>query len=399
MDFQLRGIEMKDFTNSRRIGANWKSVLLVLSLTVSIPSPATSETMNIWIGTGRSQLSRGIYHCQLNTNGGKLSEPTLVAEMDGPGFLAKHPTEPVLYAVGGLNNEQVVASFAIEGSVDKPTLRFLNLVPIGDGGAAHVSLDKTGKTLFTAQYGGGSVAVFSVKTDGKLLGQTQLIDHQGGSKVVADRQDASHAHWTGVSPDNRFLFVPDLGLDQVVIYKLDATTGRIEPHGSGIVPPGSGPRHMKFHPNGRWIYVLNELNLTVTVFEYDSNAGVMTPKQTVESVPAADLVRERAKSASEIRVHPNGKFVYSANRGHDTISVYAVDPANGELSLIQIENPRCATPRNFNLTPDAKWLLAAGQLSNSLGLFSVDSDSGRLTFQQASVFVPTPICVLFDKGD
>lgn len=390
---------MKDFTNSRRIGANWKSVLLVLSLTVSIPSPATSETMNIWIGTGRSQLSRGIYHCQLNTNGGKLSEPTLVAEMDGPGFLAKHPTEPVLYAVGGLNNEQVVASFAIEGSVDKPTLRFLNLVPIGDGGAAHVSLDKTGKTLFTAQYGGGSVAVFSVKTDGKLLGQTQLIDHQGGSKVVADRQDASHAHWTGVSPDNRFLFVPDLGLDQVVIYKLDATTGRIEPHGSGIVPPGSGPRHMKFHPNGRWIYVLNELNLTVTVFEYDSNAGVMTPKQTVESVPAADLVRERAKSASEIRVHPNGKFVYSANRGHDTISVYAVDPANGELSLIQIENPRCATPRNFNLTPDAKWLLAAGQLSNSLGLFSVDSDSGRLTFQQASVFVPTPICVLFDKGD
>ena len=156
---------------------------------------------------------------------------------------------------------------------------------------------------------------------------------------------------------------------------------------------------MKFHPNGRWIYVLNELNLTVTVFEYDSNAGVMTPKQTVESVPAADLVREKAKSASEIRVHPNGKFVYSANRGHDTISVYAVDPANGKLSLLQIENPRCATPRNFNLTPDAKWLLAAGQLSNSLGLFSVDSDSGRLTFQQASVFVPTPICVLFDKGD
>ena len=390
---------MKDFTNSRRIGANWKSVLLVLSLTVSIPSPATAETMNIWIGTGRSSLSRGIYHCQLNTNGGKLSEPTLVAEMDGPGFLAKHPTEPVLYAVGGLNNEQVVASLAIEGSVDKPTLRFLNSVPIGDGGAAHVSLDRTGRTLFTAQYGGGSVAVFSVNTDGKLLGQTQLIDHQGGSKAVADRQDASHAHWTGVSPDNRFLFVPDLGLDQVVIYKLDATTGRIEPHGSGIVMLGSGPRHMKFHPNGHWIYVLNELNLTVTVFEYDSNAGIMTPKQTVESVPAADLVREKAKSASEIRVHPNGKFVYSANRGHDTISVYAVDPTNGKLSLLQIENPRCATPRNFNLTPDAKWLLAAGQLSNSLGLFSVDSDSGRLTFQQASVFVPTPICVLFDKGD
>ncbi len=372
--------------------------LFILSL-VTNPMSAWAENLNIWIGTGRSSLSRGIYHCQLDTDGGKLSEPTLVAEMEGPGFLAKHPTQAVLYAVGGLNKEQVVAAFAIDGNVDKPSLRFLNSVPIGDGGAAHVSLDKTGQTLFTAQYGGGSVAVFSVSVDGKLLERTQLIDHQGGSKVVPDRQDASHAHWTGVSPDNRFLFVPDLGLDQVVIYKFDATTGKIEPHGRGVVPPASGPRHMKFHPNGRWIYVLNELSLTVTMFEYDSIMGTMTPKQTIEAVPNAELAREKAKSASEIRVHPNGKFVYSANRGHDTLSVYSVDKTNGELKRVQIENPRCATPRNFNLTPDAKWLLAAGQLSNSLGLFSVDSDSGRLVFQQTSVFVPTPICVLFDQGE
>ncbi len=378
--------------------AKWNS-FLVMSILFASPLTAWADNLNIWIGTGRSSLSRGIYHCQLNTDGGKLGEPTLVAEMEGPGFLAKHPTQPVLYAVGGLNKDQVVAAFAIEGSVDKPSLRFLNSVPIGDGGAAHVSLDKTGKTLFTAQYGGGSVAVFSVSNDGKLLERTQLIDHSGGAKVVPDRQDASHAHWTGVSPDNRYLFVPDLGLDRVVIYQLDPKTGKIEPHGSGIVPPGSGPRHMKFHPNGRWIYVLNELSLTVTVFEYDTAMGTMTPKQTIHAVPTAELAREKAKSASEIRVHPNGKFVYSANRGHDTITVYSVDPANGELKRVQIENPRCATPRNFNLTPDAKWLLAAGQLSNTLGLFSVESDSGRLVFQQTSVFVPTPICVLFDQGE
>ncbi len=374
-------------------------IFLCVNIMTVFPEAAEAETINVWIGTSKSSLSRGIYHCQLNTDSRKLSEPTLVAEMEGPGFLAKHPTRPVLYAVGGLNNVPVVAAFAIEGSPEKPSLRLLNSVPIGDGGAAHVSLDKTGKTLFTAQFGGGSVAVFSVQPDGMLRERTQLIDHRGGAKVVADRQDTSHAHWTGVSPDNRFVFVPDLGLDQVIIYKLDAATGKIEAHGSGITPPGSGPRHMKFHPNGRWIYVVNELSLTVTVFEYDATLGTMTPKQTIETVPAAELDLEKAKSCSEIRVHPNGKFVYAANRGHDTITVFAVDQVKGELKKVQCENPRCATPRNFNMTPDAKWLLAAGQLSNTLGLFSVDSETGRMTFQQQSVFVPSPICVLFDQGE
>lgn len=358
-----------------------------------------ADLINVWIGTGRSSISKGIYHCKLDTVSNKLSEPTLAAEMEGPGFLATHPTLPVLYAVGGILNVQVVAAFAIEGSKEKPTLRFVNSVPIGDGGAAHVSVDKSGKTLFTAQYGGGSIAAFSLQADGSLRGQTQLIDHQGGAKVVPGRQDASHAHWTGVSQDNRFVFVPDLGLDRVVIYKLQADSGKIEPHGAGIVPPGSGPRHMKFHPNGRWAYVLNELSLTVTVFDYDSTNGTMRPTQTIDAVPSDELDREVAKSASEIRIHPNGKFVYSANRGHDSISVFEIDELNGSLKLIKCENPRCATPRNFNLTPDGRFLLAAGQLSNTLGLFTVDSSSGRITFQQSSVFVPTPICVLFDRGD
>lgn len=360
---------------------------------------AQEDAINVWIGTGRSPLSKGIYHCKLDSFGLKLTNPTLVAEMEGPGFLAKHPTLPVLYAVGGLMGVPVVASFVIEDNADKPRLRFLNSLPIGDGNAAHVSLDKTGEFLFTAQYGGGSVAVFALQADGSLRERTQLIDHTGGSKVVPDRQDASHAHWTGVSPDNRFVFVPDLGLDQVVIYKLDAGTGRIEPHGAGVVTPGSGPRHMKFHPNGRWAYVLNELSLTVTTFDYDSAGGAMKAKQTSDAVPASELALETTKSASEIRIHPNGKFAYSANRGHDTISVFSIDQANGELKWIQCENIRCATPRNFNLTPDGKLLLVAGQLSNTLGLFSVDSNSGRLTFLQTSVFVPTPICVLFDRGE
>lgn len=375
------------------------SALFVLVLVTSLIglSEVRAEILDVWIGTGRSSLSKGIYHCRFNTVDGKLSEPTLAAEMDGPGFLAIHPTQSVLYAVGGLKNEQVVAAFKMERSIGGGVLKFMNSVPIGDGGAAHVSVDLTGTTLFTAQYGGGSVAVFRLNENGSVRERMQLIDHEGGSKAVEGRQDASHAHWTGVSPDNRFVFVPDLGLDQVVIYKLDAATRRISAHGKGVVPPGSGPRHMKFHPNGKWIYVLNEIGLTVTHFEYDASAGTMTPRQTLETVPADQLSREKAKSTSEICIHPNGKYVYAANRGHDTISVFKVNEEGGALARIQIENVRGATPRNFNLSPDGNWLLAGGQLSNTLGVFSVEPNAGLITFHQASVFVPTPICILFTK--
>ena len=225
----------------------------------------------------------------------------------------------------------------------------------------------------------------------------EYLDHQATADAGANQKAVSHAHWTGVSPDNRFAFVPDLGLDKVVIYKLDAASSTLEPHGNGVLPPGSGPRHMKFHPNGMWIYVVNELALTVTVFDYDADKGTMTAKQTIETVPAAELAREKAKSTSEIRVHPSGKFVYAANRGHDTITVFAVNSENGQLKFLQRANVRGATPRNFNVTPDGKWLLAGGQLSNTLGVFEVDPATGLMTFDQRSVFVPTPICILFDK--
>ncbi len=271
----------------------WYLIVLVIVNFQCAISPA--QALDVWIGTGRSSLSRGIYHCQFDPATGKITEPQLVAEMNGPGFLERHPTLPVLYAVGELQGEQVVAAFSIQREKSPAALKLLNSVPIGDGGAAHVSLDKSGRTLLTAQYGGGSVAAFSVSSDGSLLKRTELIDHQGPSKVIADRQDAPHAHWTGVSPDNQFAFVPDLGLDQVVIYKLDAKNSRLTPHGHGQLPPGSGPRHMKFHPNGRWIYVVNELSLTVTKFDYDTPTGTMKPIQTIETVPAAELAHEKGQ--------------------------------------------------------------------------------------------------------
>jgi 6-phosphogluconolactonase len=363
---------------------------------MTMGSIASAQTMNVWIGTGRSSLSKGIYLTQLNAEDGRLSDAKLVAEISGPGFIAKHPTKPMLYAVGALNGSDVLAAYAIEGSKESPSLRLASTAPIGDGGAAHVSLDKSGRTLFTAQYGSGSVAVFSTSEDGSVKARTQLVKHEGGSNAFPKRQESPHAHWTGTSPDNRYLFVPDLGLDAVVIYKFDATSGKIESHGQGKTPAGAGPRHMKFHPNGRWIYVLNELSLSVTVFEYDASNGTMSAKQTIPTVPSSLLEPELAKSCSEICVHPNGKFVYAANRGQDSITQFSIHPNSGELTEVTRVNIRAATPRNFNLTPNGDWAVVAGQLSNTLGLFAINPNQGTMLFQQVNVFAPTPICVVFD---
>ncbi|MCP4169934.1 MAG: lactonase family protein [Fuerstiella sp.] len=354
-----------------------------------------SDLIDVWLGTSSRKPSQGIYHCMLNKSSGKLSDPKLVAEISGPGFLAMHPSLPVLYAVGGVDGDPSVAAYAIDGTLKNASLKFMNALEIGDGGAAHVSVDATGKTVLTAQYGGGSTGVFSLNDDGSLKARTQLIKHEGASNAVTGRQTKSHAHWTGFSPDNRFAFVPDLGLDKVLIYKVDAAASKIQSHGSGTIAPGGGPRHMKFHNNGKWIYVLHELDLSVTVFDYDAAAGTMTAKQTIETVPKADLAKEQAKSCSEIRVHPSGNFVYAANRGHDTITVFRVDPSSGELTFVEREFVRGATPRNFNIDPAGKWLLAAGQDSHTLASFEVNADNGELTYNRSNVHAPSCICVLF----
>lgn len=367
----------------------------VLSPKLVLAQAAAGDLIDVWVGTGRHPLSQGIYHATLDVKNGKLSAAKLVAEAEGPGFLAMHPRLPMLYTVCGLAGKPVVAAYRIEPASAGPSLTFVNSVEVGDGGATHLSVDPTGKTILTAQYSGGSVAVFSLNDDGSLRERSQLIDHEGASGAIPGRQDASHAHWAGPSPDNRFAFVPDLGLDKVVIYKLDAAASKIEPHGTGILPPGSGPRHMKFHPNGKWIYVLNEITLTITMFNYDAQAGTMSAVETMATVPNDLKAKEKTVSASEIRVHPSGRFVYSANRGHDTISAFAVNPENGRLTLIERENSRAATPRNFNLDPSGRWLLTAGQDSHTLAVFAIDKTTGELMYNGSIAFTPAAICVMF----
>ncbi|MEM6690445.1 MAG: lactonase family protein, partial [Planctomycetota bacterium] len=264
---------------------------------------------------------------------------------------------------------------------------------IGGGAACHLSTDANARLLITSQYGGGNVAVFPLDSKGEIEPRSQLIELEGGSNVVKGRQRSPHPHYIGFSPDDRFVLVPDLGTDQVRIYEVDYENKKLSSHSVGRMPPGSGPRHMKFSPDGQSVWVLGELDLTVNVFDWDPEGGTMELVQSVATVDADDLAKERFKSASEIRVHPNGKFVYSANRGHDTISVFEVVDQNN-LKRVQIMPVRGSIPRNFSLTPDGEWLLVGGQKSHTLAVFEIDADSGELTFHQEVITTPAPICVL-----
>ncbi|QDS94168.1 6-phosphogluconolactonase [Roseimaritima multifibrata] len=373
------------------------SILLACAV-VQVGGIAQADVVDVWFGTttGKTGPSKGIYHAKFDTDNGRLTAPQLAAEIDSPGFLTLHPTLPILYSVGSVDGEASVVSFQI-GDDANATLTQLNAQAVGDGGAAHLAVDHKGTALITAQYGGGSTALFPLSADGSIQPRSQLEKHPAGSGVVANRQDKAHAHWTGFSPDNRFAFVPDLGLDQVVIWNFETENGKpkLTNHGAGVCPPGSGPRHMKFSPDGDIVYVLNELSLTVTVFQYDPAAGTMTAIQTIPTLSEAQKAKESFNSASEIRVHPTGKFVYAANRGHDSITVFSVDPETSKLTLVEQEPIRGGWPRNFNIDPSGKWLMAAGRDSHTASVFAIDPETGELQYSRMMQTVPAPICVLF----
>ena len=343
----------------------------------------------------------GIYHSSLGIEKGSLAVPKLAIALDSPGFLAANPNpalkQSVLYATTKIDGQSVIASLKVAAN---KSLELMNAKSTGEkaGGACHVTVDATGKIAVSSQYGSGTVSVFSLAEDGSIAERTQLIQHTGGSKVVGRRQNSPHAHYCGFDNDNRFAFVCDLGLDRVKIYKIDHEKKELIEHGEAVCEPGGGPRHMKFHPGGKHAFVLNELAMSLSVFDYDAANGSMNLKQTVKTIPDSSRDKEVFNSASEILVHPGGKFVYSANRGNDTVSVFEFDEAAGELKRIQIEPVRGSWPRNINLSPDGNWLVAAGCDSNSVAPFKIDTDTGRLTYVRGSRYVPHPICVLFTGG-
>lgn len=368
-----------------------KSILACLTVLLCADL-VRAEKLQVFIGTG-SREAEGIYTCTFDTEKGIISTPVLAAEIDRPGFLALSPCGKQLYAIAKNGKEDVVSAYRVDGSKVTP----LNQEPVGDPGSAHIAVHPNGKFLITSQYGGGSVAVFPILADGKVGKRSQLIEHQGGSGVVDGRQDNPHPHWGGFSPDGKFAFVPDLGLDQIVIYRV-TDHHQLEAHGTANSVQGGGPRHMRFSTNGRFIHLLDELSLTVTSFRYDPQAGKAWPVGTTPTLPDEVKDKENFNSASEIVTHPNGKFLYTGNRGHDSVTVFKTHPETGKTEVVEVEPIRGSWPRNINLTPDGKWLIAAGAHSNTLTVFSVDANSGELTFiPRSPVNVPGPICIVFGK--
>jgi len=253
--------------------------------------------------------------------------------------------------------------------------------------------------LLTAQYGGGSVALFPLDAEGRL-GAAVLDEHEGpGTGVVASRQKDPHPHCCRFSPDGRFALVPDLGLDAVFVYRVDAAKPAITRQGILKTPPGAGPRHMRFSADGRFIYVVDELSLAVSAFAWDADAGTARLLATTPTLSEEVKAGEAHNSAAEILTHPNGRFIYASNRGNDTVTVFRADPATAELAVIQMQPVRGAFPRNINLSPEGGWLLAAGADSGTVAVHKVDTENGRLTYQTRNIIqVPAPICVLFVRA-
>jgi len=364
--------------------AKWLIALLIFA------SYARAADYFVYVGTYTSKDSEGIYAWRFHSETGKLSPVGMVAKTINPAFLAVHPNRHFLYAVNETANGSVSA-FAMDRATGKLTP--LNTVSSRGPGPCHLTLDKTGRCLIIANYSGGSVAAFPVAKNGRLGDATSFFQHSG-TVALPQRQGGPHAHAALASPDNRYALIADLGLDEVLVYRLNAAKASLTPNDPPFakVAPGSGPRHLAFHPNGRLLYLLNEIKSTVAVFSYVAKRGELQEIQTVSALPK-DF--QGVTNAAEIVVHPSGKFLYSSNRGHDSIAVFAVDPKAGTLTLIEHVSTQGKVPRNFAIDPTGSYLFAANQNSDNVVLFRINRQTGRLMPTGEVLSAPRPTCVIF----
>jgi len=357
-------------------------------------STDTAKSLPVYFGTYTSRgenSSKGIYRSVLDLETGRLANPVLAAEARNPSFLEIHPNAKFLYAVSESGGAGSVSAYAIDR--DTGDLKLLNQKPSGGAGPCHVSIDHAGRNVLVANYGSGSASVIPIKSDGRLGEPAGFVQH-AGSSVNSGRQKGPHAHSINVSPDDRFAFVADLGIDKIMIYRLDIEKGTIVANSPPFakVKPGAGPRHFAFGPSGKYAYVINELDCTVTAFAYDSASGALTGVQTITTLPNAF---DGSNSCAEVRVHPSGKFLYGSNRGHDSIVVYRVDLAKGTLTFVEHETADIKTPRNFNIDPTGKFCLVANQGGDSVVVFRIDQETGALEPTGHKVSIARPVCVRF----
>jgi len=362
------------------------SAVALAIMSVFKASAQTAGTELVYVGSG----DKNIYAYWLDLGSGSLKPAGEVAEIKAPSFLALSPDEKFLCAIseGSSKRDSAVSSFGIDAATGK--LRLINRQLTGGSGPCHVSIDQKGKAVLVANYNSGSVAAFPLGENGQLGPISAFIQNQGSS-VDASRQEGPHAHCIVTGPDDRFVYACDLGLDKILIFKLDADHATLVANDPAFasIKPGSGPRHIAFHPNRRFAYVISEMGGTLTVYSLDSDSGALTQ---IEDHP---LPKESKGGswAAEVAVHPSGKFVFGSNRGDNSIVVFRCDPETGRLKFIERDSTQGKTPRNFEVDPTGKFLLVGNQDSNSLIVFRIDENTGHLASVGQAETVKTPMCI------
>jgi 6-phosphogluconolactonase len=375
--------------------------VVLFSLNGSAKPPASPHSYLVLVGTYTHKTeSKGIYAFSYDTETGKLTPKGVAAEAPDPSWVVIHPNGKWAYAANESGKQSTISAFALDAQSGKLTL--LNQLPALGEDPCYISFDKTGKFVFIANYSSGNVAVFPILPDGKLGEHTAVLTDAGAVGPNKERQEGPHAHWIEPSAGNRYVYVSDLGLDHVLIYKFDAAKGTLTPAGaaaakpndafSATLSPGTGPRHVAFSRDGKFMYVLGEIKSTVTVFANEANESYRSI-QIISTLPEGFSGRN---DTAEIAMHPNGKWLYASNRGHDTIAGFEVEPGKGTLRLIADVPTGGKEPRHFAIDPAGKYLLAENESSDSIVTFRIDAASGKLTPTGDVAQVPAPVCLAFD---
>ena len=373
-----------------------RCVLFLLScLLVTFPSApqAPNQKFLVFVGTYTDKTdSKGIYAYEFDASTGKLTPRGLAAETSNPSWLAIHPNGKWAYAANESGKQSTISAFSIDAKSAKLTL--LKQLPALGEDPCYLSFDKTGTFLFVANYTSGNVVVFPILPDGKLGPATANVKDTGTLGPNKERQDAPHAHWIQASSDNRFVFVADLSLDAVLTYRFDSSKGALTPNKPFFLRPlsaGEGPRHAAFSPDGHHFYVISELDSTVTELAYVPDHGVFGYLGVVPMLPPDFQGRN---DAAEIAIYPAGKWLFASNRGHDSIVVFAVDPATGKLGRAGDYSTGGKEPRHFALDPTGQFLLAENQYSNSIVIFRINPSTGALTQVSVTNAIPSPVCLV-----
>ncbi len=366
------------------------TLLLLTGCAAAAPAASKGKFL-IYVGTYTEEgsKSKGIYAYRFDPATAEITPVGLAAETLNPSFVT-------VYAVNELGKYKdqssgAVTAFAIDHSTGK--LIFLNQVASHGADPCYITVDKTGKYVLIANYTGGSVAVFPVLKSGRLGEVSSFVQHQGHG-TNPQRQEGPHAHSIDLSSDNRFAMVDDLGLDEVISYRFDPSKGSLTPNEPAFakVDAGAGPRHFAFHPSGKFAYGVNEMHSTVTAYGYDGATGTLSSLQTISTLPKGFTGQN---DDAEVQVHPSGKFLYTSNRGHDSIAVFAIDPIKGTLAPVEDVLTQGKTPRSFEIDPTGSFLFAANQKSDNIVVFRIDPRTGRLTPTGKILEVASPVCVKF----